>query len=327
MKKIFCLLIFTLLFSFSAYSQDATKGDGKPKQEFTKYIVKPKFPVNVAFSFKKSTTTKVTQFLSDSTSRSFRRTLDVFFTYYSPEKPQNGITELRVSVDSLVWKYVSGGDSVYYDTQNDDMVPPFKYIDYEASSVVLGKTFSFYYSPYWDFGKIQSNKLTESRNLVNDPTNGILDSIRNYVWNYRMSDNYLADLTDILKDLIPTTPIDSSMIRKFPFKIESEEIAFSDTAATVQLVKSNSQVHILRAKMNNLSSDKNFVRIFGFGVMTKLLNSNGKGTYELEISPQGRIDGAKGKFNYELLFQDRNETIKEIIEEEITYQLLKNYKV
>jgi hypothetical protein len=326
-KNVSFILIFSFLALSTLFSQNVSNPDIKAKPEYTKFLIRPKFPVNLAFSFKKSISTKVTQFLSDSSTRSYNRNLDLYFTYYSPGKPENGITELRVTVDSLVWKYKVGGDSVYYDTQRDDLLPPLKYEDYETSSIILGKSYNFYYSPYWDFGKIDGNRLIEQRNMVNDPSEGIADSMRNYFWNYRLSDNYLVNLTDVLKNLVPNNAIDTSMKRNVIFKYDTEELTFVDTTATVQLIKTNSQVNKLKATLNNLKCERNYARIFGFGVFVDIIQSTGKGEYELDISPQGRVDGANGKFRFEILFRDRNETVREVIEEEVNYQLLSNYKV
>lgn len=327
MRKIFILLLLFNLFFCNSFSQNISKGEEKKKSNNTKYIIRPKFPVNVAFSFKKSISTKVNQILSDSSTRDFSRTIDLYFTYYSPSKALDGITELRVTVDSLIWIYKVGNDSIYYDSQRDDLLPPLKYEDYEASSIILGKSFNFYYSPYWDFGKIDGDRLLEQRGYINDPNDGILDTMKNYFWNYRISDNYLSNLTDVLKNLVPNSAIDTSMVRKFTFKYDTEEISFSDTTAMVKLISSNSQTHVLKAIMNNMQADRNYARIFGFGVFVNIMNSIGSGEYQIEISPQGRIDGAKGKFKFELLLKDRNEFIRQLIEEEVSYQLLKNYKV
>jgi hypothetical protein len=327
MKKLSFLLIITLLLlSELSYSQGVSKGDEKSK-ELTKYIVKPKFPVNVAFGFKKSVKTKVTQVFSDSSTRSFERTLDVFFTYYSPGKPENGITLLRVAVDSLTWGFKTGSDSVYYDSQKDDMIPPLKYEDYEASSVILGRAFNFYYSPYWDFGKIDGDRLLADRMLINSENDGIKDSIRNYFWNYRLSDLNLANLTDVIKNLVPSVAVDTSMVLKRQFKYDTEETTFIDTSAQLKLIKASPQSNVLKVVLNDLKVARNYARIFGFGVFVNIQKSKGKGEYSLEISPQGRIDGANGKFSFELDIQDRNETMKEYIEETVSYQLLGNYKI
>lgn len=322
------LIILMSLFVFSSvlYSQNVSKGDNAEKK-YTQYFIKPKYPVNVAFSYKKSTETKVTQFFSDSSNRSFKRNVDLFFTFYSPQKAESGITELRVTIDSLAYKFSNGLDSVFYDSQNDELAPPFKYEDYEATSVVLGKSFNFFYSPYWDFGKIEGTELAVKRNFVNNPLDGITDTMRNYFWNYRLSDVNLTEIVDVLKNMISTSSIDTSMNRKIKFGLEAEEISFADTNAIVKLTNASSQSHILKAVMNNLRTNKKSVRIFGFGKFVDVIKSDGKGEYELEISPQGRVDGAKGNFKINLLLQDRKETIKEVIEQNITYQLLMNYKI
>ena len=321
---LFCILSF---WSISTFAQTASKGVDEQKEQYTKFIVKPKFPANLAFSFRKSTVTKMTQFLSDSTKRTYTRYLDLFFTYYSPGKAINGVTELYVSIDSLVWRYNRDGDSTYFDSQNDELVPPFNIEDFEESSIVLGRNFNFYYSPYWDFGKITGKKLIEDRIYINDPLDGILDTTRNYFWNYRLSDENLTEVVDVLKNLIPPDAIDTSMKRNIIFNYSTEEMAFTDTNTTVQLINENSRVYTLKATMNNLLPKRERTRIFGFGVFVDIIDCKGSGTYELDLTPQGRTEGARGEFNFDILFKDRREIIREKINEKVIYQLLKNYKI
>ena len=330
MKKyiiIFCLLSFLPILTFA---QSTTKGDfdtKEQKEQFTKYIVKPKMPKNLAFSFKKSTVTNVIQYLSDSTRRTYTRYLDTYFTYYAPGEETNGVTELNVSVDSLIWIFKRDGDSIYYDSQDDELIPPLNIEDYEESSVVLGRNFNYYYSPYWDFGRIDGNKLLMDRNYINDPLDGISDSKRNYFWNYRLSDENLSELVDVLKNLITPDAIDTSMKRKVIFNYSTEEMAFTDTSSIVQLVYDNARVYTLKATISDLKPKRERTRIYGFGVFVDIIDCKGSGTYELDITPQGRTEGARGEFNFELLLRDRNEIIRETINEKVIYQLLKNYKI
>jgi hypothetical protein len=232
-----------------------------------------------------------------------------------------------VSIDSLTYNFKIGKDSIYYNSQQDDKVPPLSLPDYDATSIILGKEFNFYYSPYWDFGKIDGTRIEEIRRYINDPVDGILDSLRNYYWNYRLSDDYLTNIIDILKGFIPTTSIDTNTSLKIPFKIDIEEIKLIDTAAIVKLTETNSQIYKLTGKINNLHNQKNQTRIFGFDRLVNIVNCSGTGEYELLITPQGRIDGSNSHFKVNLLLKDMKELINEQIEESVNYQLLKNYKI
>jgi hypothetical protein len=328
MEKI-TYLILILFFSLSSitFSQEVTKGQPEPVKELPRFIIKPKFPTNVAFHFKRTEKTKVTQSFSDSSKRVIERNYDLYFTYYSPSKPDKGVTKLIVSIDSLTYSFKIGKDSIYYNSQDDKLVPPLSRSDYDANSAILGKEFNFYYSPYWDFGKIDGKRIDEVRRYINDPSDGILDTLRNYYWNYRLSDDYLTNIVDILKGFIPNSSIDSSTILKVPFKIDIEEIQLFDSSAKVKLTETTSQLYKITGKINNLKNVKHQIRIFGFDRLVDIVNCSGSGEYELLITPQGRIDGSNSNFKVNLLLKDRKELINEQIEEVINYQLLRNYKI
>lgn len=311
------------------FSQNNSTDKGEPTPDsipLTKFFIKPKYPPNVSFVYKRTSHTFVTQTLSDSTVVKYERLLDIYFSLYSPSNPINGITKLNVSIDSLDYKYISGTDTIKYNSQDDEAVPPFNLSDYEFSSIPLGKEFFFYYSPYWDFGKIEGDRLTETRNYINDPSDGIKDTMRLFMWNQKLSDTYLANFVDILKNYIPLGPIDTSQVRKVPFSIEIDNKIYNDSAA-VKLTQAYSNAYVLEGKINKLTSHNKKVKIIGFGILVDVLKVDGKGNYTLTISPQGRVDSGEGNFIINMILKDRNEIINQKIEETVKYFLISNHKV
>jgi hypothetical protein len=292
----------------------------------TKFYIKPKYPPNVSFVYKRSSHTFVTQTLSDSTIVKYERILDTYFSIYSPSNPIDGLTKLKVSIDSLDYTYIRGKDTTKYNSQDDDGIPPYQLSDFEYSSITLGKEFFFYYSPYWDFGKIEGDRLTETRNYINDPLDGIQDTMRLFMWNQKLSDTYLANFVDILKNYIPMMPLDTSQVRRIAFSIEIDNKIFNDSA-DVQLKQSYDNAYIMEGKIDNLTSHNKKVRIMGFDILVDVQKAVGKGHYTLTISPQGRVDGGEGNFEINMILKDRNEIINQKIEEKIKYFLISNHKV
>lgn len=325
MKRAKYILIALFIISNLQLFSQAQKGIEK-SIEIPKYLIKPRYPENLSFVYKRSSHTKVHQVLSDSTVRSFERIMDVYFSLYSPSKPIDGFTEIRVSIDSLEYKYIVGKDTIYYNSQSDDAVPPFKLQDFDANGLLLGKEFNFNYSAYWDVGKISGMRLEQLRRFINDPIDGIDDSLRRYFWNYRLSDPYLISFVDILKNYMPNKPLDTVTIREIPFTIDVEETLYRDTAKVKLLGLINNQ-YVLRGELPNLKNIRPKTRIPGFAVLVDIVHTKASGEYTLYITPQGRVDGSKGKFNIELILRDRNELIYQKIEENLSYQLLNNYKI
>lgn len=319
------LTIFSLLFSTPLHSQEGITTKGK-ETEIPKFLIKPRYPENLAFVYKRSTDTKVTQVLSDSTIRNFQRIMDIYFTLYAPGKPVDGFTEFKVSIDSLIYRYVVGKDTTYYNSQDDESVPPFKLNDFDANGILLGKEFTFNYSAYWDVGKVGGARLEELRRFINDPIDGIDDSLRKYFWNYRLSAPYLISFVDILKRYMPNKPLDTSEIRNVPFTIDIEETLFSDTAKVKLMGLENNQ-YVLKGTLNKLMNVRKKTRIPGFTVLVDIVHIEGNGEYTVLITPQGRVDGSFGQFTINMLLKERQELIYQKIEEKINYQLLNNYKI
>ncbi len=324
---IIAIAIFANSIFLMAQNNSTDKGESVDDTvPLTKFYIKPKYPTNVSFVYKRSSHTFVTQTLSDSTVVKYEQIMDLYFSLYSPSIAIDGMTQLKVSIDSLDYTYIRGNDTVKYNSQDDNAVPPFQLSDYEFSSIPLGKEFFFYYSPYWDFGKIEGNRLTETRNYINDPLDGIQDTMRLFMWNQKLSDLYLANLVDILKNYIPMGPIDTSVVRKTPFSIEIDNKIFNDSAA-VKLTQAYDNAYILEGKIDKLTCHNKKVKIMGFDILVDVLKVDGKGNYNLTISPQGRVDIGEGNFEIDMILRDRNEIINQKIEEKIKYFLISNHKV
>ena len=296
-------------------------------KQYAKFIIRPKYPINLAFQYMLVDNTKFEQTLSDSTKRQFERNVIYYFTFYSPGAPKDGITTLRVSIDSLEYTLKSGNDTVYYNSQSDTTIPPFNIQDFDFTSVILGKNYDLLYSPYWDFGKVDGDNVVEKRDYINDPVMGIEDPFRKYLWNFQLSDENLGYTVDLLKGIIPTHSIDTSMTRIVPMRFAIENLLLLADSAKVKLITANSNKYVLRADFNNFVPLRKDVVIPGFMTFVDFNSVLGEGSYILTMSPQGRVDMGELNMKLELQFRDRREIINEKIEKHSIWQLLDNYRI
>lgn len=329
-KNIFMAIIITLLSINFVYSQTNMRGnqeEADTSQKYPKFIIRPKYPINLAFQYMLIDNTKFEQTLSDSTKRQFERNIIYYFTFYAPGAPKDGFTTIRVSIDSLEYKLKSGNDSVYYNSQSDTILPPFNIQDFDINSVILGKNYDLIYSPYWDLGKADGGNIIEKRNYINDPVMGIEDPFRKYLWNFQLSDENLGYTVDLLKGIIPTHSIDTSMIRTVPIRFAVENLLFLADSAKVKLITANSNKYVLKADFNHFIPLRKDVVIPGFMTFVEFNNVLGEGSYTLTMSPQGRVDMGELNMKLELQFRDRREIINERIEKHSIWQLLDNYRI
>jgi len=329
--KNFVLLLILAIANMSVlYSQTNMRGENQSadtSKQYTRYIIRPKYPVNLAFHYMYTDNTKFEQTLSDSTKRQFERNIIYYFTLYSPGYPKDGFTTLRVSIDSLEYTYKSGNDSIYYNSQSDTLLPPFNLKDYDISSVILGKNFDFIYSPYWDIGKVEEGNVIEKRQFINDPVTGIDDPYRKYLWNFQLSDENLGYTVDLLKGIIPAHSIDTNMVKIVPIRIAVENLSILADSARVKLITANSNKYVLRADFNHFVPLKNEVVIPEFLTFVNFEGVTGDGSYILNLTPQGRVDSGELNLKLNLQFRDRKEIINEKIEKHSIWQLLENYKI
>ncbi|HRS01579.1 MAG TPA: hypothetical protein P5545_03435 [Bacteroidota bacterium] len=332
-RSIFFIFLLTIANLSLLYSQTNMKGEKESvdtSKQYTKYIVRPKYPINLAFHYMYTDNTKFEQILSDSTIRQFERNIIYYFTLYSPGNIKDGFTTLRVSIDSLEYTYKSGIDSIYYNSQSDSLLPPFNIKDFDISSVILGKNFDFIYSPYWDIGKIEESgegNVIEKRRFINDPVMGIDDPYRKYLWNFQLSDENLGYTVDLLKGIIPIHSIDTNMVRIVPIRFAIENLSFLADSAKVKLITANSNKYVLRADFNHFVPLKKEVVIPEFLTFVNFEGITGDGSYILTLTPQGRVDSGELKLKLNLQFRDRKEIINEKIEKHSIWQLLDNYKI
>ncbi|MBP7215139.1 MAG: hypothetical protein KBA52_05865, partial [Candidatus Kapabacteria bacterium] len=85
--KNFVLLLILAIANMSVlYSQTNMRGENQSadtSKQYTRYIIRPKYPVNLAFHYMYTDNTKFEQTLSDSTKRQFERNIIYYFTLYS----------------------------------------------------------------------------------------------------------------------------------------------------------------------------------------------------------------------------------------------------
>jgi len=329
-KEIIFALTFTLINLNSLMAQTNMKGEDEvsdTSKQYTKYIIRPKYPVNLAFQYMYIDNTKFEQILSDSTKREFERNLIYHFTFYSPGNPKDGFTTLRVSIDSLEYTLKSGGDSIYYNSQSDTLFPPFNIPDFDISSVILGKNYDVIYSPYWDIGKVEGGNVVDKRNYINDPVLGIEDPFRKYLWNFQLSDANLGYTVDLLKGIIPPHSIDTHIVRTVPIRFAIENLSILADSAHVKLITASSNKYTLKAEFNHFVPIRKDVVIPGFMTFVDFEEVDGTGSYILNMTPQGRVDMGELNLNLNLKFRDRKEIIYERIEKHSIWQLIDNYRI
>ena len=301
--------------------------EANTSQQYAKFIIRPKYPINLAFQYMLIDNTKFEQTLSDSTKRQYERNIIYYFTFYAPGASKDGFTSLSVSIDSLEYKLKSGNDSVYYNSQSDTILPPFNIQDFDINSVILGKNYDLLYSQYWDLGKVDGGNVIERRNYINDPVMGIEDLYRKYLWNFQLSDENLGYTVDLLKGIIPPHSVDTNMIRTVPMRFAIENLLFLADSAKVKLITANSNKYVLKADFNHFIPLRKDVVIPGFMTFVDFNNVLGEGSYILTMSPQGRVDMGELNIKLELQFRDRREIINERIEKHSIWQLLDNYRI
>jgi hypothetical protein len=163
MKKIIIIFSVICLLLSPVYADDPLKGnsgDDSKKEEVQKFIPKVIYHPNAYRLYKLTEITNVHRVYSDSTTKDFKREVTYFMTLTIFDKPENGFQNLKIVIDSMIYKFSEENKVIKFNSQSEEM-KPIRLKDLEATTVPLNRQFDMTYSPYGEVAKIESQDIEE----------------------------------------------------------------------------------------------------------------------------------------------------------------------
>lgn len=325
------ILILILIFIISAFPSATLFSQGipddnptlpakpdKPKKQ-NEYKIALRFPLNVYNKFKFTEETVVTRKYSDDSELSFTRKITVYFTYNMFDRPVDGFTSLKVSIDSLDYFFTDGKKTVKHFSQ-DDSPMPLKFIDYAIASNLLGQQFEMVFSPYNELSRIESERIDMLIEDISNPMTGPKDTIQKFITLNWLSDQHIAHWTDIQKGVVPVPKITDSSVWKSPFMVELDGVPFRDSISS-RLEGYNAGKYTIVSETNNLTAEKVQSLFYDIPKICNVVSGKGKGAYKLVILATGGIDSAEGNFEAEFKVSAGSDSFTQKINSKLNWEL------
>ncbi|HRP01135.1 MAG TPA: DUF6263 family protein [Candidatus Kapabacteria bacterium] len=299
----------------------------KPSKNIVKYTLKSNFPVNVQHLYELIDTSKTTRIFSDSTSQTYDRVVKYYFSVWASSAPSSDkVQEVSVSVDSLEYTMYSGGATVFYNSQSDDIRPP-KIDDFNNYVATLGLEFDLAYSAYDEVGDIKGSLYESKINMLKDPKTMISDSILSFVWNDKLGKASLTTYFDVVKNIYPQNKvaIDSTWIKNINYDLEGATI--SDSVQFV-LKNFNMKNYIIEGSTINAHSLANDQAVLGsIRSIAHVIGANGHSNYNIKLSLRGNVEELNIISDFDIDYKIRNDSIKQKVHSSRTWKLFGMYKI
>lgn len=316
MKKIISILI-VLFVTLPALAQEA--------EEVETFNIFSAFPVNVTHLYDFTENTEVVRTFSDGSEFAYNKFIVYHMNYYAPNRPQDGFQEVRISVDSLKFRFTDNKDTIDYNSQSDDKVPPFNIFAYEKASIYLGKEYMLHYNPYYEITELTGERLERQRYLLDDEDHGMRDPIRKHVWKYNLSDEHLIFNGDLRKGFFPPFRAEIDTTWKSEIYLEVDNIPFRDS-----VLMSFDDFTIKNYEMSGESIGINVpeseVVLHTIKEKSKVLGGEGDVNYYLKVSPKGFINYVEINIDVKFKLQIKNEIFEQHYNTVYTWQLGNMYK-
>lgn len=311
----FCFVIST----FESYSQKAPQKGKDEKKKSQEYKIAVRYPLNVFNLVTFTEETEVTRVYSDSSELSYTRKLKVWISYRMLDRPIDGFTKVKISIDSLDYHFTDGKRTVKHFSQEDAPMP-LNFIDYAIASNPLGQEYELVYSPYYELVRIEGDRLDEILEIVSDPVFGPKDTLQKFITLNWLSDQHLAYWSDIQKNIVPSGKITLDTTWKTPFMFELDGVPFRDSAEC-KLLGYNAGIYSFYAETKDLKPDLVKTLLYNIPRICDVESGKGSGNYKLKIRATGGIDSAEGDFNAEFTAKIGQERFRQKVKSKTKWEL------
>lgn len=320
--KIFLTLSIFVFAFISAFSQESFNSNDEEEEikEAPRYKITANYPLLIVHKYILDLNSEVERTYSDSTKLKYTRDIRYFISFYAPEKPNDGIQSIRVSLDSMIYKFDGAGKSIDYFTQDEEAGPPFSHSDYERSSVPLGIQYEITYSPYNEVIKVSGDKLERKINYLTDEKTGIRDSIRRAYWTRGLDQFHLSFIGNIHKSILPDYSVGIDSTWKKTADVELEHVRYRDSVE-FKLKDFTVQNYIIEGKTFDIAHEQDPTLIYDIPKFVEITETEGEGNYKFKISPRGIVNEAQIEYDVKLKGNIVRDEFIQTIKQKMTWQL------
>jgi len=208
------LAIASTVCLFSATSQ-AQQSGAPPGRE---YKLQTLYRASIAQSYEFVEQTSVERIYRDSTRATYTRTATYSMTVRCIEA-LDGVSKVVVNLDSLRYKFTSGGKEIDYDSQKD--ITPKNFADLNNYIGPLNRSFELIYSPYGEVTNISGDQIDFWRDYL-EQNAAELDTVLYTIWTQSLSRENLLQVGDLQKRIVPglRKAVDSTWKHQLALRID-----------------------------------------------------------------------------------------------------------
>ena len=314
--RILLLICATSLVAFPALAQTAaTAASAGPT-----YRLQALYRANVAQSYTITEETTAVRTLADSTKQEYNRIV----TYYTTVRclsSIDGISELDVNIDSLIYRFESDGKVVEYDSQTD--ITPKNFADLNNYIGPLNRPFEITMSPYGEVTNLEGENIQFWRDYLTENSKD-LDSVIYLIWMQSLDRENLLQYGDLQKRVIPGTrmQVDSSWEHNFGVRIDG--VVYSDKAKTT-FVENSGGVYTLTTQ-DTIAAPSQKVHVYGIPYVTTVQEGAAAVDHTMTLSSAGTINGVKSAVNAWFRGKAANQVFTHKIASTTTWKLTGQYQ-
>lgn len=210
-----CLAI-AVLSPLALYSQKTGSAASTPS--FREYRLQALYRAGIAQNYEITERDSVVRTHSDSSKKTYQRTVTYFTTARCLES-MDGFSTVSITLDSMLYAFESEGIVIDYDSQKEPT--PKNFGDLFNYTGPMNRSFELRYNPYGEIQSVQGEQITWLREYLaeNMPAE---DSVRALIWQQSVDDENLLHYGDFQKNAVPGTKIgiDSSWTHPFLARID-----------------------------------------------------------------------------------------------------------
>jgi len=248
-NHLFLLAGLMLCIGGSAYAQ---KSGTESSSSGRAYRLQALYRAGVAQSYEITEQTTVERTHSDSSKKTYDRTITYFTTIRCIES-MDGISKLVVNIDSLRYRFTAEGKMIQYDSQED--ITPKNFADLNNYIGPLNRPYTITVSPYGEVSGLEGEQIQFWRDYLAENSEG-LDSVIYLIWSQSLDEENLYQYGDLQKRVIPGLRIeqDSSWDLNLSLRVDgvvysgSTQATFSDYSGGMYSLTVNDTIPVVEGQ-------------------------------------------------------------------------------
>jgi len=314
--RTFCLAMLFASATTLAIAQSA--GEAPRGRE---YRLQALYRPGIAQSYEITEVDTVVRIHSDSTTRSYTRTVVYFATARCTESME-GFSTVTVNLDSMQYAFTSEGVSITYDSQKDVMIKQFA--DLMNYVGPLNRQPDIKYNAYGDVLSVKGEQLEWMRDYLKESGDG-LDSVMALIWNQSVEDPNILQYADIQKRVLPgkKVAVDSSWNHKFQLRLDGVVFA-GDVRSKLAGYSGGLYMASLQDTIDAIPNQS--IHVYGVPYIATVLEGNAVLDHNVDLAATGTINQVTSKAKARFKARAYNEVFTHEVTSVTTWKLTGQYQ-